>query len=128
MTWRFGSFYSGDLDQLQVTAAWNPIPLFTMNLTGEHDVGRLKEGDFTATLVGTRLKFNVSPNLDISSFVQYDTASRSVGTNNRLRWTFRPVGDLFVIYNHNVRDFGAPLGWAKDSNQLLVKLQYAFRY
>jgi hypothetical protein len=128
LTWRFGTFYTGTLDQFQVTAAWNPIPLFTVNLTGEHDIGRLKEGDFTTTLVGTRLKFNVSPNLDISSFVQYDTASRSVGTNNRLRWTFRPVGDLFIIYNHNVRDFGTPLGWAKDSNQLLVKLQYAFRY
>jgi hypothetical protein len=37
----------------------------------------------------------------------------------------RPVGDLLVIYNHNVRDFGAPLGWAKDSNHVLVKLQYA---
>lgn len=128
ITWRFGTFYSGTLDQIQLTAAWNPIPLFTVSLNGEHAIGRLKEGDFTTTLVGTRLKFNVSPNLDISSFVQYDTASRSVGTNNRLRWTFRPVGDLFVIYNHNVRDFGVPLGWAKDSNQLLVKLQYAFRY
>ena len=128
ITWRFGTFYNGTLDQIQVTAAWNPVPLFTVSLNGEHDLGRLKEGDFTTTLVGTRLKFNVSPNLDISSFVQYDTASRSVGTNNRLRWTFRAVGDLFIIYNHNVRDFGVPLGWAKDSNQLLVKLQYAFRY
>jgi hypothetical protein len=128
ITWRFGTFYSGTLDQIQVTAAWNPMPLFTVSLNGEHDIGDLDEGNFTTTLVGTRLKFNVSPNLDISSFVQYDTASQSVGTNNRLRWTFRPVGDLFVIYNHNVHDFGVPLGWVKDSNQLLVKLQYAFRY
>jgi hypothetical protein len=128
ITWRFGSFYSGTLDQVQVTAAWNPMPLFTISLNGEHDIGRLRAGDFTTTLVGSRLKFNVSPNLDLSSFVQYDTGSRTVGTNSRLRWTFTPVGDLFVIYNHNVRDFDVPLGWAKDSNQLLVKLQYAFRY
>ena len=44
----------------------------------------------------------------------------------KLRWTFRPLGDLFVIYNHNVRE--RLDRWALDSNQLLVKLQYAFRY
>ncbi|HEY3382115.1 MAG TPA: DUF5916 domain-containing protein [Vicinamibacterales bacterium] len=128
ITWRFGTFYSGSLDQVQLTLSWNPIALFTFSLSGEQDFGRLKEGDFDATLIGTRVKFNVSPNLNISSFVQYDTTSQSVGTNSQLRWTFRPVGDLFVIYNHNVRDLGTPIGWARDSNQLLIKMQYAFRY
>ena len=36
------------------------------------------------------------------------------------------LGDLFVIYNHNVRELADR--WPLDSNQLLVKLQYAFRY
>ena len=40
----------------------------------------------------------------------------------------RPVwaADLFLIYNHNVRDIDDR--WRLDSNQLLVKFQYAFRY
>jgi hypothetical protein len=29
--------------------------------------------------------------------------SDSVGLNSRLRWTFRPEADLFVVDNHNVR-------------------------
>jgi hypothetical protein len=58
--------------------------------------------------------------------VQYDTTTRSVGVNTRLRWTFKPVADLFVVYNHNVRD--RLDRWRLESNQLLVKLQYAFRY
>jgi hypothetical protein len=58
--------------------------------------------------------------------VQYDTASESVGINTRLRWTFAPVGDLFVVSNHNVRDIFDR--WLLDSNQLLVKLPYALRY
>jgi hypothetical protein len=44
----------------------------------------------------------------------------------RVRWTFRPVADLFVVYNHNVRSLLDR--WRLDSNQLLVKVQYAFRY
>ena len=45
--------------------------------------------------------------------------------NTRLRWTFRPAGDLFVVYNHNVQSLQDR--WHLESNQLLVKLQYAWR-
>jgi hypothetical protein len=42
------------------------------------------------------------------------------------------VGDLFVVYNHNANELRDLLdrhrGWRFSSNQLSVKLQYAFRY
>ena len=83
-------------------------------------------GNFATTLLGINNHFNVSPHLQISSFIQYDTSSDSVGTNTRMRWTFTPPADLFVIYNHNIRDIEEP-GWRLESNQFLLKLQYAFR-
>jgi hypothetical protein len=126
VTWWFGGFYEGILHQLIWEAAWNPAPLVTFELAGEYDVGRLEAGDFTTTLTGARVRLNLSPDLTISSYLQYDTLSRSFGTNTRLRWTVRSAGDLFVIYNHNVRDLADR--WQLDSNQLLVKFQYAFRY
>jgi hypothetical protein len=125
VTWWFGGFYDGDLDQFQWTGAWNPVPLVTVEFTGERNIGRLPSGHFTQTLVGNRLRLNISPDLSIASYVQYDTDSKSIGTNTRLRWTFRPVGDLFIVYNHNVRSVLDR--WRLDSNQLLVKLQYAWR-
>jgi hypothetical protein len=97
-----------------------------VELTGERDVGDLREGHFVQAVSGTRIRFNVSPDMQISSYWQYDTQTKSIGTNSKLRWTFRAVGDLFVIYNHNVRQLEDR--WQLDSNQLLVKLQYAFRY
>ena len=127
VTWWFGGFYDGRLSQFQWTGAWNPTPVLTIEFTGERDIGRdLSAGDFTQTVVGTRARINFSPDLNIASYVQYDTETKSVGVNTRLRWTFRPVGDLFIVYNHNVRDILDR--WQLDSNQLLVKLQYAFRY
>jgi hypothetical protein len=96
-----------------------------VEFSGERNIGRLPSGDFTQTLVGTRLRINVSPDLSVSSYTQYDTESDSVGVNTRLRWTFLPVADLFVVYNHNVRSLLDR--WELDSNQLLVKLQYAWR-
>jgi hypothetical protein len=77
-------------------------------------------------LVGNRLRIKVSSDLSLASYVQYDTDIDSVGVNTRLRWTFRPGGDLVVVYKHNLHELLQ--GWQLESNQLLVKLQYALRY
>jgi hypothetical protein len=125
-TWRFGGFYSGSLDQFLLVGAWHPSGLVSIDFTGERDLGRLPEGHFAATLTGVRVNLNLSSHLQASSFIQYDTTEDSVGTNTRLRWTYAPAGDLFVVYNHNLRSVDDR--WRLDSNQLLVKLQYSFRY
>jgi hypothetical protein len=131
VTWWFGKFYDGRLDQYEITGAWKPSSLVIVEFSGEYDRGRVPEGTFRQDLVGTRVRLNVSPDLQLSSLVQYDTESHSLGTNTRLRWTYHPLGDLFVVYNHNLRTRD-PLTAEPEvtftSNQLLVKLQYAFRY
>ena len=104
---------------------WNPAPLVTLEFNTERNIGRVRSGRFTQQLVGTRLRMNFSPDLSIASYAQYDTDTDSVGVNTRLRWTFLPVADLFVVYNHNVRSLVDR--WQLDSNQLLVKLQYTWR-
>jgi hypothetical protein len=50
-----------------------------------------------------------------------------MGSNNRLRWTFNPYGDLFVVYNHNMIRTDDPR-WAFESNQLPIKIQYTWRF
>ncbi|MCK5652448.1 MAG: hypothetical protein KAJ42_13765, partial [Gemmatimonadetes bacterium] len=63
---------------------------------------------------------------------QYDDESEEIGTNTRLRWTFHPLGDLFIVYNYNVVDLYDVIEqrsrWNLDSTQLMVKVQYALRY
>lgn len=125
LTWSTGSFYDGELDQYEWGWVWNPRPLLTVELTSERNRARLARGRFTEQLLGARLRVNVSPDLSVTSYAQYDTDSESVGVNTRLRWTFLPIADLFVVYNHNVRSLANR--WQLDSNQLLVKLQYTWR-
>jgi Domain of unknown function (DUF5916) len=143
-TWWFGGFYGGKLDELRLTAAWKPSSLFIVEMNATRNIGRLVQGNFTQDLFGTRVRMNISPDLQVNSYVQYDNESDSFGANTRLRWTFSPLGDLFVVYNHNLRHdidgmTGLPFAgrdpatrfdrrWGFASNQLLVKLQYAFRY
>lgn len=130
-TWWFGRFYDGRLNQYELTGAWRPSPLVIVEFNGERDVGRMQEGNFTQDLAGTRVRLNFSPDLQLTSFLQYDSESQSFGSNTRLRWTFTPLGDLFVVYNHNMRTRD-PLTLRRElvfaSNQLLVKAQYVLRY
>src|SRR4029450_1320805 len=55
VTWWFGGFFNGNLDQIEWTGAWNPTPLLTVEFTGERNIGDLATGRFTQTLVGNRI-------------------------------------------------------------------------
>jgi hypothetical protein len=126
VTWWFGSFYDGSLDQLEAQLRIKPSELVTFELTGTRNIGHLEAGDFDQKVVGVRGVLNVSSDLQVASFVQYDDETKQLGTNTRLRWTFDPLGDLFVVYNYNVVD--RLDRWALDATQLMVKVQYALRW
>jgi hypothetical protein len=129
VTWWFGTFYDGTLHALEVELQCKPVPLLTLQADVEANVGRLPAGDFTTQLYAGRVLLNLSPDLTASSLVQYDTESRSLGTNTRMRWTFSPSGDLFVVYNFNTTNqLEPPREWLLDDTELLVKLQYALRW
>lgn len=123
-TWWFGSFYGGTLDQIELELNWNPSALLNFELGVERNIGNLPGGDFTLDLASFRVGVNFSPDLTLSSFVQYDNESDSLGTNTRLRWVFSPLGELFVVHNYNVFD---PFAGPVSTNQLSVKLRYTFR-
>jgi hypothetical protein len=122
-----GSFYGGTLNSLELTARLKPSAFLTAELGMERHSAQLPGGNFIQRLYSARVQINVSADLQAASFVQYDNESRSLGTNTRLRWTFDPLGDLFLVFNHNLlRDLNDRFGF--DSNQLLIKVQYAYRF
>jgi hypothetical protein len=128
-TFSFGDFYGGKLNTVGVTLAVKPWPTFTLAVGGERNTATLPEGDFTEELYTGRLEFKFTSDLQVASFLQYDNRSRNLGSNTRLRWTFNPLGDLFVVYNHNLlRSLGTRERFAFESNQLLVKFQYLARF
>ena len=126
LNWTTGSFYNGDLTQWDLTLVWNPTPLCTRWSSPASGT--------KATCLPVLLRNTCSardcastcrPTSRLPPTPSTTPTATSVGINSRLRWTFLPVADLFVVYNHNVRSLLDR--WQLDSNQLLVKLQYAWR-
>jgi hypothetical protein len=139
LTWWFGDFYHGKLDEIQARVQIRPSELVVFDLNATRNIGRLEGGDFDQQVYGLRAVANFSPDLQFTSFVQYDDDSRKIGTNTRLRWTFHPLGEMFLVYNYNVEDRfldpdspGSILNrrrrWVMDGSQLMLKVQYALRY
>ena len=129
-TW-LGEFFNGRLTQVQDFITWTqPSGRLQLELDTENDFGHLPFGNFVQRLLQTKVVYAFSPNLIISSYTQYDTESRQVGINNRLRWTMRPNADLFVVWNRGWKHplseddrFLTPL-----SDQLVVKLRWVGRW
>jgi len=124
--WSFGDFYDGTLGTVEATLLLKPSATLSLELGAEWNKVDLPQGSFREDVYSARVQINVSSDLQLSSLLQYDNQSRSFGTNTRLRWTFNPLGDVFVVYNHNL-DRSLDDRWLFNSNQLLVKIQYAFR-
>lgn len=138
LTWWFGGFYDGNLDQIEAQVRLRPSELIIFDLTATRNTGELSAGDFEQQVYGLRTLVNVSPDLQLTSFVQYDDETKELGTNTRVRWTFHPLGELFLVYNYNVVDLtndpDGPGGnlergkrWTLNGTQFMLKVQYALR-
>ena len=69
-----------------------------------------------------RTGFETRPFIDLLDLIERDL-KHSVFTGTPVD---DPYGDLFVVYNHNIRDFGVE--WDLDSNGLTIKVRRAFRF
>jgi hypothetical protein len=122
-SYSFGGFYGGKLDQVEMQLNWRVISFLILEFMYENNIGKIPAGDFKKELFSARAAVNISPDLNISLFVQYDNESNSVGSYSRLRWTFAPLGDLYIVYKHNIQPELSDR-WQQDQNQLMVKLTY----
>jgi hypothetical protein len=139
LLWTSGDYYDGNLSTVEAGLSVRPLDVLTLEVTGERSTGSVHglveagEADTLALakikeeLIGVRMELNLTSDLQISTVTQYDTRSRELGSNNRLRWTFSPRGDLFLVYNHNALR-GVDNRWRFVSNQTPLKIQYTWRF
>ena len=123
---RWGTFYDGSLRQYQPALTLKPSTHLAVVLQMERDEGKLPHGNFVTQLFSGRFDYNASPNVTWSNLVQYDSVSRILGFQTRLRWILRPGNDLFVVVSR---------GWFRRDDDVYVpsfdrgsaKLQYTLR-
>lgn len=127
LTYAFGEFYGGNLQTIEITASVRPHALLTLGLEVELNRADLPQGKFSEDVYALRADVNFSSDLSVRSLVQYDTDSRLLGTNTRLRWTVTPEQEVACVVNYNAyREDGPHL--RSESDAAVVKAQHTFRF
>jgi hypothetical protein len=144
--WESGDYYNGTLSTIEALLAFRPSAFLTIEVNAEFNNGKvlalpddyepeeeeeppvLVPKEYREDLWGLRLLLNFSSDIQFSSLTQYDTESKELGTNNRLRWTYDPFGEIFIVYNHNVVRDDEKDRWKFISNELPIKIMYTLRF
>ncbi|MBN2242435.1 MAG: carbohydrate binding family 9 domain-containing protein [Acidobacteria bacterium] len=122
-----GSFYSGTIRGLESDFVWRQSSHLTASLMWAQNWIRLKEGDFNTSLVIGRLDYSFTPFITLANFAQYDTDSRDIGLQSRLRWILKPGNEFFVVFNHNWQENEMDR-FESAQTRFQVKLNYVFRF
>jgi hypothetical protein len=125
-----GSFYSGDSQELSPQFVWTKDHHLTTSFELQQYWVKVREGTFRTRLALFKVDYAFNPSLSLSNFVQYDTDSRNLGVQSRLRWTIQPGNEIFLVVNHawQYTTFDRFERLQALMTNARVKLNYTFRF
>jgi hypothetical protein len=123
---RLGEYYSGTRSDYRTEINWRPSRFLLVG--GSYDLRelRLREGAFDVRIITGRVNIAFTPDLVWNTLVQYDNVSRQLGLDSRLRWTWRPGNDLFLVFNDLWDYEDGEL--TKPNREITFKAVAAFRF
>ncbi|MHB1192878.1 MAG: carbohydrate binding family 9 domain-containing protein [Longimicrobiales bacterium] len=110
----FGGFYTGHKYGGNVTFTYRQGETLSSSILVDHNIVRLPQGDFEATLLGLRLAYFFTPSIFVQSLFQYSDQAEVWSANVRFAWLSTAGTGLYVVYNDSrnaerLGNFGEPI-------------------
>jgi hypothetical protein len=103
-SFQWGDYYTGTLKTATVTGQYRPNAHLAFAVNNTLSLFRLPQGNFNLELAGLQVSYAFTRFINLTMLLQADTAQiQAASANIRLRYTFRPDSDLYVIYNLGTR-------------------------
>lgn len=117
-----GQFFNGHRYSLNADFNYRLQPYFTASISSNFNYIDLPDPHPTESIwfVGPNFEFTFTKNLFWSTLVQYNSQGNDFGINSRLQWRWKPLSDLYVVYNDNYKT--NPL--APGTRAFIVKFTY----
>ena len=93
-----GSLYGGDRTQTSYSGRATITKQFALEPSITLAWVDLPFGSFTSRVVANRFVFMATPQLFVTSLVQYSSNRSALSSSVRLRWEYAPRSELFVVY------------------------------
>jgi hypothetical protein len=125
-----GSFYSGDSQEFSPQFIWKKDSHLTTSVELQQYWVNVREGRFRTRLALYRLDYAFNPGLSLANFIQYDTDTRNLGLQSRLRWMVKPGNEVFFVINHawQYTTYDRYDRLESILTNARVKLNYTFRF
>jgi hypothetical protein len=127
-TWRFGEFYSGHYDD--VNLGLNVKVNGTVNLSLDANLvrGRMPDGNFKENVYQVKADIFLSPDLGWMNYIQYDDMSSALGWSSRLRWRISPGNELYFVFNKNwVQTWNPTSRYLAQQERSVIKVTLSVR-
>ena len=95
----WGEFWDGHRRSLSGGVAVKPTYRMSMDFTYNRNRVELLNGTSTSNLAGARFIYGLSPRSFLNAFFQYNGSTHEVSTNIRFNIMYRPLSDLYLVYN-----------------------------
>lgn len=125
-----GGYYNGHMYHQTNKLTWSPLHgRLQLGAISDNYFGHTPQGNFVEKLWQFKGAASWNPNLSLSTFVQFDNISNGLTSNTRLRWTFRPGDDFFLIWDRSwTRDVSRPgLNLGSSAESVTAKIRWTFR-
>jgi hypothetical protein len=101
----WGEFWDGDRRSFGGGISVKPDYHLNVSLNYTRDNLQLANGASKTHLFGTRVVYAFSPRSFFNAFLQYNSQTREVSTNIRFNIMYKPLSDVYIVYNDR-RDTG----------------------
>ena len=120
----WGEFWDGRRRSISGSLLLKPNYRFNATLDYSRNLLKLSSGTTTTDLVGARFLLAFSPRSFINAFFQYSSRTHEVSTNIRFNLTYRPLSDIYLVYN----DRRSSLGNELLERAFIVKVTSLFNF
>ena len=123
-----GGFFDGTITAAGFTGGRISFtPQFSLEPSVSVNRVELPVGDFTATLLRSRIDYGFSPRMAASALVQYNSNDKNLSSSLRFRWEYRPGSEFFIVWTDE-RDTLSGGGTRLKNRALVVKVTRLLRF
>ncbi|HET6350443.1 MAG TPA: DUF5916 domain-containing protein, partial [Candidatus Krumholzibacteria bacterium] len=121
-----GDYYTGTRTDYVGQLDWRPGGWLFASAYYEYDDVNLPEGAFIVRVMSARGDILFSPEFSWSTIAQYDSESKNLGFNSRVRWEVEPGQEVFFVVNKSyLREDGH---LTNASGNVALKIGLTFRF
>lgn len=125
---QYGGLYDGTLRRIRCDADLRLNSFIYAGASWSKYRLTTERGDYTTEVSAIRADLHFSPDISVLNLAQYDTASKNLSAQSRLRWIFEPGNELFLlgVYGWERQVVGGPL--IPTTEDLTLKLVWTLRF